>query len=35
VMMFQQARQEAMRANVQNFFAGGATDSASYWTVTK
>jgi peptide/nickel transport system substrate-binding protein len=35
VMMFQQARQDAMRANVTGFFAGGATDSASYWTVTK
>ena len=35
VMMFQQARQDAMRANVMGFYAGGATDSASYWTVTK
>ena len=35
VMMFQQARQDAMRANVTGFYAGGATDSASYWTVTK
>ena len=35
VMMFQQARQDAMRANVSGFYAGGATDSASYWTVTK
>lgn len=35
VMMFQQARQDAMRANVAGFYAGGATDSASYWTVTK
>jgi peptide/nickel transport system substrate-binding protein len=35
VLMFQQARQDAMRANVSGFYAGGATDSASYWTVTK
>jgi len=35
VLMFQQARQDAMRANVTGFYAGGATDSASYWTVTK
>ncbi|MDZ4069055.1 MAG: ABC transporter substrate-binding protein, partial [Tabrizicola sp.] len=35
VFMFQQARQDAMRANVSGFHAGGATDSASYWTVTK
>ena len=35
VTMFQQARQDAMRSNVKGFYAGGATDSASYWTVTK
>ncbi|SOC09318.1 ABC transporter substrate-binding protein [Rhodobacter maris] len=35
VLMFQQARQDAMRANVKGFYAGGATDSATYWTVTK
>ncbi|MFD2174247.1 ABC transporter substrate-binding protein [Rhodobacter lacus] len=35
VLMFQQARQDAMRANVKGFHAGGATDSAAYWTVTK
>lgn len=35
VMMFQQARQDAMRANVSGFYAGGATDSVTYWTVTK
>ncbi|MBN2630534.1 MAG: ABC transporter substrate-binding protein [Rhodobacteraceae bacterium] len=35
VLMFQQARQDALRANVTGFHAGGATDSASYWTVTK
>ena len=35
VFMFQQARQDAMRANVTGFYSGGATDSVSYWTVTK
>lgn len=35
ILMFQQARQDAMRANVTGFYAGGATDSASYWTITK
>lgn len=35
VMMFQQARQDALRANVNGFSAGGAADSATYWTVTK
>jgi peptide/nickel transport system substrate-binding protein len=35
VLMFQQARQDAMRANVTGFYSGGATDSASYWTITK
>ena len=35
VTMFQQARQDAMRANVSGFHAGGATDSATYWLVTK
>ncbi len=35
VLMFQQARQDAMRANVSGFYAGGATDSATYWTITK
>jgi peptide/nickel transport system substrate-binding protein len=35
VMMFQQARQDAMRANVNGFYAGGATDAVTYWTVTK
>ena len=32
VLMFQQARQDAMRANVMGFYSGGATDSVSYWT---
>ena len=35
VFMFQQARQDAMRANVTGFYSGGATDSVSYWTITK
>jgi len=35
VFMFQQARQDAMRANVTGFYSGGATDSVAYWTVTK
>jgi peptide/nickel transport system substrate-binding protein len=35
VLMFQQARQDAMRANVNGFYAGGATDSVTYWTITK
>ncbi len=35
VMMFQQAKQDALRANVNGFFAGGATDAATYWTITK
>jgi peptide/nickel transport system substrate-binding protein len=35
VIMFQQARQDAMRANVTGFYSGGATDSVSYWTITK
>ncbi|NJM83262.1 MAG: ABC transporter substrate-binding protein [Tabrizicola sp.] len=35
VMMFQQARQDAMRANVSGFYAGGSTDAVTYWTVTK
>jgi peptide/nickel transport system substrate-binding protein len=35
VLMFQQARQDGLRANVQGFYAGGATDSVTYWTITK
>ncbi|MCB6176717.1 ABC transporter substrate-binding protein [Rhodobacter sp. Har01] len=35
ILMFQQARQDGMHANVTGFYAGGATDSAAYWTVTK
>ncbi len=35
VMMFQQKRQTGLRANVQGFYTGGATDSVVYWLVTK
>ena len=35
VLMFQQASQTALRANVEGFYTGGATDSVVYWTVTK
>lgn len=35
VLMFQQMSQTALRANVTGFYTGGATDSASYWAVTK
>lgn len=34
-IMFQQIEQNAMRENVQNFVAGGATTAVSYWVVTK
>lgn len=35
IVMFQQARQTGLRANVQNFYTGGAVDAAAYWLVTK
>ena len=35
VLMFQQQSQTALRANIKNFYTGGATDSAAYWIVTK
>lgn len=35
VPMFQQLQQTALRANVEGFYTGGATDSVAYWTVTK
>ncbi len=35
VYMFQQARQTALRSNVENFYTGGAADSVSYWLATK
>ncbi|MCX7668509.1 MAG: ABC transporter substrate-binding protein, partial [Anaerolineae bacterium] len=35
IVMFQIGYQTGMRSNVENFFTGGATDSAAYWLVTK
>lgn len=35
ILMFQQARQTGLRANVQNFYTGGAVDAAAYWLATK
>ena len=35
IVMFQIGYQTGLRANVGNFFTGGATDSAAYWLVTK
>lgn len=35
IVMFQIGYQTGLRANVENFFTGGATDSAAYWLVTK
>jgi peptide/nickel transport system substrate-binding protein len=35
IVMFQQARNTGVRANVQGFYTGGAVDSAAYWLVTK
>ena len=35
VLMFQQASQDGLRANVSGFYSGGAADSAAYWLVTK
>ena len=35
IVMFQQARNTALRSNVQNFYTGGAVDAAAYWLVTK
>ncbi len=34
-IMFQQIEQNGMRANVENFVAGGATTAVSYWVITK
>ncbi|MBP0483549.1 ABC transporter substrate-binding protein [Sagittula salina] len=34
-VMFQQIEQNGMRANVENFVAGGATTAVSYWVITK
>jgi peptide/nickel transport system substrate-binding protein len=35
IVMFQIGYQTGLRNNVQNFFTGGATDSAAYWLITK
>lgn len=35
IVMFQQARNTALRANVKDFYTGGAVDSAAYWLLTK
>jgi peptide/nickel transport system substrate-binding protein len=35
IVMFQIGYQTGLRANVENFYTGGATDSAAYWMVTK
>jgi peptide/nickel transport system substrate-binding protein len=35
ILMFQIGYQTGLRANVSNFYTGGATDSAAYWLVTK
>ena len=33
--MFQKARQTGLRANVKDFYTGGAVDAAAYWLATK
>jgi len=35
IVMFQQARNTALRGNVKDFYTGGAVDSAAYWLLTK
>ena len=35
IVMFQQARNTVVRANVKDFYTGGAVDAAAYWLVTK
>lgn len=35
ILMFQQARQTGVRANVKDLYTGGAVDAVSYWLVTK
>ena len=35
IIMFQQARNTALRKNVENFYTGGAVDAVAYWLVTK
>ena len=35
IVMFQQARQTGVRANVKGLYTGGAVDAVAYWLVTK
>ena len=35
ILMFQKARQTGLRANVKDFYTGGAVDAAAYWLATK
>jgi peptide/nickel transport system substrate-binding protein len=35
ILMFQIGYQTGLRANVSNFYTGGAIDAAAYWLVTK
>ena len=35
ITMFQVAYQTGLRANVKDFYTGGATDSAAYWLISK
>ena len=35
IVMFQQARNTALRTNVQGLYTGGAVDAVAYWLVTK
>ncbi|MEO8244121.1 MAG: ABC transporter substrate-binding protein [bacterium] len=35
IVIFQQARNTALRSNVKDFYTGGAVDAAAYWLVTK
>ena len=35
IIIFQQARQTGVRANVKDFYTGGAIDAAAYWLATK
>ena len=35
IIIFQQARQTGVRANVKDFYTGGAIDAAAYWLASK
>ncbi len=35
IVMFQQARETGVRANVKGFYTGGAVDAVAYWLATK